>query len=766
MVSWKVVVCLLAAAGSLAARAEEGAGAAAAAGGGGAAEASAAAATPGGAAEAAGAAPGAAEAEAPEGREFGESISVTATRAARRTRDVPQAIAVVGKEQIEDTIVFNVKDVVAGTPGVLVETKNGGYDSRLLIRGAGLKASYGVREIMLLRDGVPLTDPDSFSRLDWIDTSDIERIEISKGPGNLFSPGSAGGAVQIISRSVFDPGADRAQVGLGTLGSTNLHLRSSGTIRSNALAVTASFRQQDNPWRLWNEFDSRQVSLKHGLLLGEHGSLESEVAYTEADLQLPGAMDGALYREFRATGTQEQTSEPWRHSGRYSRILFVNSKWEQRLGRTLLKPRVYYNQWTHLHPVTGAINDTHDWTRTAGGDLEGQHEHALAGVKGTLVAGVTGRVQWNDDARKYQYRDVVHAGGVPTGRILETLSDDEGDLLERQSQRTWLAGVFVQESLRPHDRVLVDVGLRLDRTDFRVRQDELGRYDWARGTYVAGSGASVTSRTFDLPAPKVGVSVRATRAVSLYASAARAFQVPSESEIVSNETARRLAAEQGWPAIAPLDASASTAFEVGVKARGAAATLDLAAYHMAVADEIVGVSYRPPGAPSAQTVYQNAGETEKQGVEAAASFRLPWDLEAGLSYAYSDYTYVRFTERVGAEDVDRSGNRLPYVPRHQYGAFASWRHASGLRLRAQANTWGRYWMDNANTATYAGYQLLTSLGAAWSFGRHELVLDVENVFDQRYAMQATRDTGGRDLFSAGAPRSVAFGYRFHPGGRP
>jgi iron complex outermembrane receptor protein len=117
-------------------------------------------------------------------------------------------------------------------------------------------------------------------------------------------------------------------------------------------------------------------------------------------------------------------------------------------------------------------------------------------------------------------------------------------------------------------------------------------------------------------------------------------------------------------------------------------------------------------------------------------------------------------ELVRGVPVDRSGNRLPYVPEHQYGVFASWRHASGLRLRAQANTWGEYWLDSENTATYPGYAFLTSLGAAWALGRHEVVLDVENALDQRYAMEVKKDVNGKVTYAAGTPRYVSFGYRF------
>ena len=94
-----------------------------------------------------------------------DTISVTATREERATKEVPASITVIDKERIDDSRMFNITDALSGTPGVQITTKNGGYDARLIIRGAGLKASYGIREIMMLRDGVPLTDPDSFTQI-------------------------------------------------------------------------------------------------------------------------------------------------------------------------------------------------------------------------------------------------------------------------------------------------------------------------------------------------------------------------------------------------------------------------------------------------------------------------------------------------------------------------------------------------------------------------------------------------------------------------
>jgi iron complex outermembrane receptor protein len=332
-----------------------------------------------------------------------DEISVTATREERKTADVPQAIAVVGKEALAEKKMFNMKEALQEIPGVLIDSKNGGFDARLIIRGAGLKAAYGIREIMVLRDGVPLSDPDSFTRLDFVDTQDIERIEVAKGPGNLFASGSAGGAIQVFSKSVFDTTANNAKVGFGSDGTENYHLRHGIVGERHALAVTATHRKMDNDWRTWNTFDTTQTSLKHGWILTEQDVLESELSYAEANMQLPGAMDQTLFETFKRTGEQEDTSEAWKNSGRYSKVWFFNSRLEMERGDFTFKPRFYYNTWYHYHPVTGLINETRDWVVNLGTDLEASWNHG----NGTLVGGVTARKEEVPDSVKYQYRDVL-----------------------------------------------------------------------------------------------------------------------------------------------------------------------------------------------------------------------------------------------------------------------------------------------------------------------------------------------------------------------
>ena len=101
-----------------------------------------------------------------------DEVSITATRMERKTAEVPASVSVVEEETIENTRMFNIKEAIRGIPGVLIDSPNQGYDSRLIIRGAGLKARYGVRDIMILLDGVPITVVDTAAQAEVASQTD------------------------------------------------------------------------------------------------------------------------------------------------------------------------------------------------------------------------------------------------------------------------------------------------------------------------------------------------------------------------------------------------------------------------------------------------------------------------------------------------------------------------------------------------------------------------------------------------------------------
>ncbi|MES9941531.1 MAG: TonB-dependent receptor [Candidatus Thiodiazotropha sp. 6PLUC2] len=691
------------------------------------------------------------EAEKAVSEEEFDVISVTASRVERKTKEVAGSIEVIDSERIESEKMFNIKDAIQGTPGVLINSKNSAYDTRLIIRGAGQKANYGVREIMVIRDGVPMTDPDSFSRFDFIDTQDIERIEITKGPGSLFGAGSAGGTIQIISKSVFDTDSNRIKLGVGEFGQQNLHGRLAGDINdSNAVSVTASYRKSDNDWRDWNEFESKQLAVKHGYLLDNGGTLESEISYHEADVQLPGSMDEVEFERYLDTGEQKDTSSsPWQHSGRYSTIWFFNSRYEQELENLTIKPRIYANQWDHYHPVTGAINDN-PGTTVVGTDLELAFAHQLWG-ESTLVAGITARRDNTEDSKKYTYADVETSpppAWNPMGpeTILHTNSDEAGELLEEEDATNTLYGFFIQETLRPTDKATLDIGFRYDRNNFDIDNTAYGEYSYSAGTYTYFDSPEYTKtdKTFNLFSPKLGLTYELNKLMNIYGVVAQSGQVPSESEIQSNPK---------------LDAATARNVEIGLKGREQDWSFDLSIYRTTVSDEIVSVLDE-----DLTTEFQNAGETLKKGIELSGRYDITPRIWLEGSFAYSDYTFSDFEElvRTGRTQtpVDRSGNQLPYVPRQQYGLGVGYSHPLGIKAVLRSNSWGSYYLDNANTEKYNGYEFLTNLLLSYQTGAHNLSLNVENLFDKYYATEVKKSTSGDKTYSAGSPRSAMLSYTY------
>ena len=669
-----------------------------------------------------------------------DTISVTATRVERATKNVAAPITVIDEKRIEGAKMFNIKDAIQGTPGVTMESKNGGYDARLIIRGAGQKANYGVREIAVIRDGVPMTDPDSFSRFDFIDTQDIERIEIMKGPGSIYGGGSAGGTLQIISKSVFDEQINRLRLGLGNYDSQNLHFRYGGQINeNNYYSITGSHRKTDNDWRHWNEFQSDQLSFKHGLILDDGSTLETELSYTKADIQLPGSMDGDQFEEFKKTGEQKDNGNAFKHSGRYSTIWFFNSRLEKQLNDNLLfKPRIYFNHWDHYHPVTGAINDN-PGTNVFGTDLEFVYSHELFGPS-ELVTGVTARIDDTNGSKKYEYADTdVIPFGPQAGRILRTLSDRPGDLLSTEDTTNTLMGVYVQETIHPTDRFSMDLSMRFDSSKFDIHTVEDGKYDYASGKYIAGAGEFDTNKTFSLFSGRLGATYALTEQINLFGLIAQSDQVPSDSEIKKSPE---------------IDASTTSNFEVGLKGRAENWAFDFSVYHMKVSDEIV------PYTIADETFFSNAGKTTKNGLEFAGRVRLPYYFWLGFNYGYMDYKYDEYTDGVN----DYAGNYMSYIPKNQYSISLDYAHPSGFRGRLQADTYGDYWMDSANTMKYEGYDFLTSLMLAYDRGPHSLALNVGNLFDEKYAVEAKRVNTGtpyeKEYYSAGERRNAMLTYTY------
>ena len=687
-----------------------------------------------------------------------EQVTVTATRVERPTQQVPESIAVIGQERIDSSRMFNIADAIAGTPGVNITSKNGGYSTRVIIRGGGLKANYGIRELFFMRDGVPLTDPDSFTKLDLLNTQDIERIEITKGPGNIYATGSTAGVIHVISRSVFEDTANSVTVGAGDEDQANFHARISEINGPHAYAVTASYRQDNNDWRRWNEFESSQFSFKYGYQLDDGSELTAELSFTDADLDLPGDMNESQFQEFRHSGRQTDNNSVFKHGGRYSDTWAFNIAYQTEITDALsYRPRAYYTNWSHYHPVTPMISDS-GTVEVIGTDQEILWYNSY----GTLVSGITLRAELAPDGRRYEYGDVntelvVPGFGAPYDAITSTRSNQRGQLAETSDDSNTVYGLFAQQSIDYFENWIIDLTARYDQVTIEQDIEMFREYNWGKSIYqdVAPADAKLDiDETFDLLATRIGASYRLNDEVNIYVNIARGEQVPFASELESNPD---------------LDASETQSYELGLKGTVGALEFDAAVYRMDVDDEHTATLDQ-----NNETVFQNAGETRKYGFELASRLALLDDSEShqlwgGLNYTYSDYEFRDFEESyvqygMGPPTqvtLDNAGNQLPFIPEHFYSVSLQYAHPVGIRARLQSDTWDEYYIDNANSEKYDGYEWLTSFNISYQFlPRHRLSVDIHNISDKRYASVVKKNVGRDVSYAAGAPRSWLVSYRY------
>lgn len=127
-------------------------------------------------------------------------VVVTATRTEEATTDVPRAVTVITREQIEESsLLSNDLSTILGelVPGLGPPNPEGRTRNQSL-RG---------RRALILIDGIPQNTNTSFdTELSSIDPSAIERVEVIRGPSATYGDGATGGIINIITRTPADAG--------------------------------------------------------------------------------------------------------------------------------------------------------------------------------------------------------------------------------------------------------------------------------------------------------------------------------------------------------------------------------------------------------------------------------------------------------------------------------------------------------------------------------------------------------------------------------
>jgi iron complex outermembrane receptor protein len=610
---------------------------------------------------------------------YTDAVTVTASREERELASVPASVSVIAGDLLAQAPGVNLVESLTFVPGVTAGDVSGVDDLRISIRGAGVRAGFGSRGVIVMVDGVPVTEPDGQTpHMDGqIDLASAERIEVVRGPASALYGGAAlGGVVNVVTRvPAREPRVTvRAEGGAYEFG--KLHTAASRGAGPLIVAGTLSYTHLDgfrahNSLRNW--VGTGRASWTHGRSRFQFSALA-----TDAELELPGTLDR---QQFADNPTQVRPIYETNDWGRENRLVRAGGTFQRHWddGQTLEIGS--FGQVRDLfHPIFVVIDQ--DAVRYIG-----NARYRLARGSHSLAAGADVDVQWVDD------RWFVNAGGRPGFRI----RNDEN--------RVGNAGLYLQDEITLGGRASLTAGVRAD---------------WIRYALVdrqVDDGDASDRRSFTRVSPKLGVTARLSDRLIGFANMATGFEAPTLGEV-------RLPA--GFNEM--VEPQTSVSVEGGVRGDIGSASFDVAIYRMNVEDEIL------PETVDNVTVYRNVARATHTGLELSLRSRTFRGLLLEGTYAWTRFILDEFDEA--------SGNRLPGVPEHAGTVRASWSHASGWDGSASLVLAGRTFVNDANTESADRYAVVSAT-AGFRTGHVRVFVRAENLGDAQYTSRPqVNDTGG------------------------
>ncbi|WP_319615299.1 TonB-dependent receptor family protein [Acidiphilium acidophilum] len=597
-----------------------------------------------------------------------QRIVVSATRTPESSFNVPASIyTVTGREVSEANEQENLTESLRRVPGLDVQNRQDyAQGIRITSRGFGAQTAFGTRNVKILIDGIPATQPDGTGDSEVIDLGDVSRIEVLNGPFSVLYGNAAGGVIQVFSKN----GPAEPTLSGGILAGSYGSWRASASYGGNEkIGTDGSFNYMMNASDFYSGGYRDHSAARRQQFYGKYRvKVDADTSYTllidgldEPNSQDPGALTAAQYHaDPRQAGTgadQFDTRKTLRH---FQFGFILRHRFNANNSIRLLVYDVDHSVLQYL-PFTGSFaasgGGVVDLERKSGGvGARFTHKDDIAGIPITAVAGID-----------FGYEDQHRKGYVNNYGTIGALRRNEQDTARNIAEYAQL-----NADLTP--KLILDAGIRHSQDQFTVQD-----------LYVTPTLTNDTgSVTYGHTSLVAGVTYHLTPTTNLFADYGEGFETPTLDQLAYLPNG-----EAGFnSALVP---TTSENYEAGIKSLlGSRTYLTLAGFHIHTSNQIV-VSSSTDG----RTAYANEGQTDRNGVDASIDSFLPHHIE--LYGAYSLLKAV-FTNSPVA------GKFLPGVPAQRiYGEFDWHDPASGFYTSLNGQWQTRMYVDNANSAYAAGY---------------------------------------------------------------
>jgi iron complex outermembrane receptor protein len=506
-------------------------------------------------------------------------------------------------------------------PGVRFEERaTASY--RLAIRGASLRAPFGVRNTQVYWNGIPYGDPGGDVPLNFLDATNIDDVEIIKGPsGGFYGPGTAG-TLLLNTKSIEEFGVEtprkyygKAGVTIGSFGylRADFTLQKQGVDYENYNQFRAGYQRTDG-YRDHSGMDRLTLqysSVISGKKYGEETKLHA--LYTKLDYELPGGLNAEQYAE---NPRQARPGSADKNASIHYHNLLLGLTNTKYLGRWKAETALYTTGFYFDHPFN------FDYKREANLGAGGRFSlRRLLREDLDLAFGVESKLQYRTG------QNFTNPNGTGPGDL--NFSD------EIFSQEGLLFG---QLTYTPGDWDF-HLGLSSSQLDYTIDR-----------TFDADGNTGETEFSANRPLSLRLAAGRRLNNHYLYLSRTDGFSPPTLDEFRTNEGSLNvdLAPEVG------------TNYELGYKYQSGSFTIEANVFYFALDEAITNFTDE-----RGTQLFRNAGKTQQQGLELAVNYPFVntmsvFDVDLYASYTYYNFTYQDFQQRGN----NFSGNNIPGAAPH------------------------------------------------------------------------------------------------------
>ncbi len=176
-----------------------------------------------------------------------EEVTVTAQRRAESLQEVPISVSALSGETMSEIRATTLESLQGYVPNLQVHSfANVSHGSAYNIRGMGVvepDPNAGTT-VVIVEDDVP----QFFNMISFLDTFDIDRVEVLRGPqGTLFGANATGGVIQVLNKAPAHENSMKAEIGIGNYNLVDVNAAMNFSLVEDRLAarVTAMHQGRD-----------------------------------------------------------------------------------------------------------------------------------------------------------------------------------------------------------------------------------------------------------------------------------------------------------------------------------------------------------------------------------------------------------------------------------------------------------------------------------------------------------------------------------------